>query len=212
MNLLSFLNPLKITKLNSTLNGEIKVIERFGKRTLFVNDAEQSGGTITGMWENSLGSINNHQLAINNCLILGLGGGTVISLLNKYYPLIKITAIEFDLAIIDVAEKYFGIKTSASLSIIQADAFLWIREAKKKYDLVIFDLYLGKFNPEKSRELAFLKKLKALLSPNGFILFNAHYQNDEENYQKLLTICRKIYLKVELVLSRPFSRILFLGN
>lgn len=217
MNLLSFLFPQILGIFNSPLNGEIKITEHFGKRTLWVNDAEQSGGTITGMWNRSISNLRpacrqgRSQISnLQNCLVLGLGGGTAIELLYKYYPESSIDAIEFDPVMIDIAEKYFGVKSSDKLKIIHADAFTWIKKIKKKYDLVIFDLYIGKFNPEKSRKLPFLKDLKNLLSRSGTILFNAHYQNDEGEHRRLLRDSQSVFHKVDLLLSRPYSRILLL--
>lgn len=212
MNWISYLFPQTITKVNSPINGELKVVENFGKKILYADNNEQSGGTITGMWGKAVKSIFNFQLSISNCLILGLGGGTVISLLNKYYPLVSIQVIEYDPIMISIANKYFGIKPSDKLMIINADAFSWIKKNRSKFDLVFFDLYIGMLNPNKARTHEFLNSLRNLLQPNGIILFNAHYQNDEDKYQKLLKDCRRVFPKVELIVSYPFSRILFLGN
>lgn len=225
MRWLSYITPLEIIKFHSPLNGEIKVIESFGKRKILVNNAEQSGGTITGMWDralkiknylprrqtgklparNAMQSVAGGQ--ITNCLILGLGGGTVINLLNKYYPEADITAIEIDPVMIDIYKKYFE-HNSPGVNIIQADAFSWIKKSKMKFDLIIFDLYLGKFNPKKARTSSFLKDLKRLLNISGFILFNSHYQNDEEEFQKFFRLCKKVFSQAELILRYPYSRIL----
>jgi len=212
MSLFSYLTPIQLVKVNSPINSEIKVVERFGRRTLYVDDAEQSGGTITGMWDKSISNIKNQISKIKTCLVLGLGGGTVINILNKKYPELKIHAIELDSVMIEIAEKYFNIKSSAKLKIINSDVFSWISNNRKKYDLIIMDIYIGKVNPPKARTRTFLMALKNLLSRFGLILFNAHYQNDEQDYQRLLKLCKKVFSDVELVLSYPYSRILLLSK
>lgn len=212
MNWLSYLHPLELIKINTPINGELRVVENFGKKILYANNNEQSGGTITGMWRRAVQTINDHKLTINNCLILGLGGGTLISLFNKYYPQTKMTVIELDPVVIDIAAKYFGIVPSPNLAIIHADAFFWIKNNKNKFDTVIFDIYWGKFNPPEARTPNFLKDLKRLLNRSGFILYNSHYQKDEDNYRKFLQSCKKVFSKAELILSYPYSRILLLGN
>lgn len=214
MNLLSYITPLEIIKINSPINGELKVVESFGRKILYANDDEQSGGTITGMWGKSISKIKSQKSKISNCLVLGLGGGTVINLLNKYYPQVNITVLEIDPVMIKIAQDYFGIKNDPYLKIINADAFNWLkrRKGKKKYDFILFDLYIGMFNPAKARTFRFLKQMESLLESKGAILYNAHYQNDEEKYQKLFKECKRVFPKVELILSYPFSRILFLGK
>lgn len=208
MSWLSYVTPLELVKVNSSINGEIKVTESFGKHTLYVNGAEQSGGTITGMWKKIIKNLKFRGKRGKNCLVLGLGGGTVISLLNKYYPETDITSVEFDPMIIEIAEQYFDIKASVKLKIINADALSWVKNTQDKYDLVFFDLYLGRFNPEKGRTADFLKDLKKILTKTGFILYNAHYQNDEAEYQRLLKDCSNVFGQAELFLSYPYSRIL----
>lgn len=212
MSWLSFITPIEIAKINSSLNGEIKVVERLGKRILYTNGNEQSGGTITGMWKKAIETIYNQQSIISNCLVLGLGGGSVIKILQKNYPRLKIEVIEFDQKVIEIAEEYFDIKASPQLRIHLKDAFTWVKQTKKKFDLIFFDVYIGKFNPDQSRKLPFLKNLEKLLSPSGFILYNAHYQQDEENFRKLLKESRMVFPNVKLLLSRPYSRILLLGR
>ncbi|MBI3379727.1 hypothetical protein HY029_03175 [Candidatus Gottesmanbacteria bacterium] len=192
----------------SPLNGEIKVVEFFGKLILYVNDAEQSGGTIAGMWQKAVKKVQSSKFKVQSCLILGLGGGTVIKILQKYYPEVYMDVIEFDLAIIDIAKKYFDIGKIDNLNIINADAFKWIKQVRNNYDLIIFDLYVGKTNPRKSRTIDFLKDLKKILKKAGIILFNAHYQNDEGEYDKLLKDCRQVFTIVDLILIYPYSRIL----
>lgn len=209
MNLLSYITSLEIIKVNSSLNGEIKVIESFGKRTLYANNLEQSGGTITGMWGKAIKTMQQcNNGTIKQCLVLGLGGGTLIEILKKYYPEIYIDILEYDQVMIDIAKNYFGILPSKQLKIINADAFSWVRNNKNKFDLIIMDIYVGKYNPPKGQSENFLKDLKGMLTYRGIILFNRHYQEDEAEYQKFLEKCQKNFSEAKLILSYPFSRIL----
>ncbi len=211
MNWFSYFTPIKITHFSSPINKNIKIIKRFGAITLYVDNAEQSGGTITGMWDKTISKIKSQKSKISNCLILGLGGGTLINILNKYYPEIKITVIEIDPVMIKIAKDHFGIKSSLFLKIIRADAFKWVNESKsEKYDLIIFDLYLGTKNPVKASYKTFLRAFKNLLEPNGFILYNRHFQNDQKDFEILQKYCQEIFRTVKLILSYPFSRILIL--
>lgn len=209
MTWLSYILPVELTKVNSPINGELKVIESFGKRILYAEGDEQSGGTIIGMWAKAIERMQKCNNAImQQCLVLGLGGGTVIKILKRYHQALVFTVIELDPVIINIAKKYFDMDKIDDLNIINTDALSWIKQTGKKYDLVIFDLYVGKTNPRESRKIEFLQHLKKILNKSGIILFNAHYQNDEREYEQLYKDCRQVFTAVDLTLAYPYSRIL----
>lgn len=214
MRWLSYFTPTQIARFSSQFNKKIKITEHLGKKTLYVENAEQSGGTITGMWEKTIRKMKQcNNETMQQCLILGLGGGTLIKILKKSYPEIEITVIEIDPVMIKIAKDYFGIKSNPFLKIINEDAFKWVNNSKSsKFDLIIFDLYLGTKNPVKAAYKVFLRDLKNLLEPNGFILYNRHFQNDPQDFEILQKYCQEIFKNVKLILSYPFSRILLLGN
>ncbi len=213
MNWFSYFTPSEIAKFSSPFNKKIKIIQHLGKKTLYVDNAEQSGGTITGMWGKTIKKVKSSKFKVASCLILGLGGGTIINILKITYPEIEITVIEIDPVMIKIAGDYFGIKSNSSLNIICADAFNWVgKNRDSKFDLIIFDLYLGTKNPVKATYKSFLHDLKNLLDTDGFILYNRHFQNDPQEFENLKKYCQEIFKDVKLILSYPFSRILLLGN
>src|SRR3989338_10377087 len=133
-NFFSFFLPKKTTCFISKINGEIKILDVNGKKIIYVKGAEQTGGTITGMWKASVNKLSGHQ--IRNALILGLGGGDVIRILSKKFPDLKIDCVELDPQMIEVAEKIFHIRQIPKLRIIQADAYKYMKKNRRKYDLI----------------------------------------------------------------------------
>lgn len=83
-------------KYHSPKNGTI-VVSRFFSETpsIFVDKCLQSGNYIINMWKNSLSFLPD-TYAPKNILMLGLGGGNVISPLKEKYPLASIAVIEWD--------------------------------------------------------------------------------------------------------------------
>lgn len=207
-----YFSPIEIARFNSPFNKNIKITQYLGKKILYVDNAEQSGGTITGMWGKTIRSMQQcNNVTMQQCLILGLGGGTLINILKKSYPEIEITVIEIDPVMIKIAGDYFGIKSNSFLKIIHADAFNWVKNNRvEKFDLIIFDLYLGTKNPVKATNKNFLHNMKNLLDTDGFILYNRHFQNDPQDFEILKKYCQEIFKEVKLILSYPFSRILSL--
>ncbi len=72
-------------------------MSRFFSETpsIFVDKCLQSGNYIINMWKNSLSFLPD-TYAPKNILMLGLGGGNVISPLKEKYPLASIAVIEWD--------------------------------------------------------------------------------------------------------------------
>ncbi|HJX45617.1 MAG TPA: hypothetical protein VJ399_00400, partial [Patescibacteria group bacterium] len=73
-------------------NKKIVVLKTLGLGTYIqVDGLTQSGGVVEGIWKKTLKKILNSKTQINNCLILGLGGGSASRIVEKYWPQAKIT-------------------------------------------------------------------------------------------------------------------------
>src|SRR3989344_8014041 len=188
MNILSFFSPKILRTYKSSVNNKIEVVENKGKKIIYVRGAEQTGGTITGMWQKALSRLKIHKFKSTNCLILGLGGGDVIRIIRKIYPQIQITAVDIDPVMIKVASKYFNLTNSDNIRIIKNDALYYLLINKKKYNLIIVDLFVGFNNPVKFRSHKFLGLLRKNLVIGGLAVFNSHYSPnsplDYENFYK----------------------------
>lgn len=211
----SYFFPEEIGRFKSKYNQEILVREIFGKKSIVVGDAEQSGGTITGMWEKTVSVVSCQLSVVRECLVLGLGGGDVIRSLSRYYPGINITCIEIDLVMKEVYDKYFQFpfKTSKTpVNIIIDDALRWvIQRHNKKFDLITVDLYIGKLNPAPASTISFLTAVKKLLANNGSVIYNRHYdENDTKAYQNFIKLCRKVFSKAHEIIKYKYCRILLL--
>lgn len=169
--------PRTVYQTKSKISGEIVIKEQLGKYTLHVQDLIQSGGIIRGIWKKALDRFKIYDLRFKNVLILGLGGGTVVQLIEACYPKAKITGVEIDPEIIKVSKKFFGLSKIKKLKIVNADAIKWVADYdisyhRSRFDLVLVDLYIGGRLPPKVESDEFLKNLKKLLSKNGLVIFN----------------------------------------
>lgn len=214
MSWLSYIKPIDLVKIKSPINDEIKVVEYFGKYAVYVDGAPQSGAEIRPMWEKIIKTIKQfNNLTMRQCLILGVGGGDVIREINKYFPEASITAVELDPVMAEIAYKYFDLNHIKKLKTIIDDAIIFItnNKSKEKYDLIVVDLFIGKFNPYNSRKSSFLQQLKKKLTDKGIILFNSHYKPAErEEFESFNNLCRKIFRQAEIIFSYRFNRVLLL--
>jgi len=112
---------------NSPINGEISVVEDFvGHREIKIGGITQSGWLVRKLWKVGITAIKSKQLTLNNCLILGLGGGDAAKIINKKWPKARITGVEIDQKVVEVGKKYFGLDKIKNLEIVVGDAIDYV--------------------------------------------------------------------------------------
>ena len=181
----SYLFPQTILITSSPHNYHIRVNEEQGKMKLLVNRSPQSGAYIENLWKHACKHFSIQTQQPTNALVLGVGGGTVISLLSGYFPKIKQTCVDIDKAIIDIAQKYFNIRSDRYIHIVQADAKLYVKKLlgqNRTFDCIIVDLSVGPHIPSFIEQKQFIVQLKKLLSPKGFLCIN--YLREKEYKMK----------------------------
>lgn len=112
---------------------------------------------------------------LQRILVLGVGGGAAIHLLQRYVKPAEIVGIELNPVHIMVAKKYFGI-TNKLAHLIQADAIEWLDNySGPPFDMIIDDLF-GEQDGEPVRvakaNKAWFEKLNKHLSPEGMLVMN----------------------------------------
>ncbi len=176
MRWLSYFFPRTIAKLSSLYNREIRINEEKGKLKLLVNGSSQSGSYIEMLWKEAFKEFQIPQrFTPKKILVLGVAGGTVVRLINSYYPTATITGVDIDQTMIDIGKKYFGLDKLDRLTFFCQDAETFVsneHKFKRRYDIIIVDLFIGTHVPEVVRDESFLKKVKELLTPQGITVIN----------------------------------------
>jgi spermidine synthase len=117
---------------------------------------------------------------------LGVAGGSVIkTLVNEINFEGKITGVEIDNSVITIANEYFHLDQIKNLEIIIDDAFEFVLKTKKKYDVVIIDVFQDTKMPNFLFETFFINRICYLLQPKGFILFNTMILNEKQKQLNL---------------------------
>jgi len=185
----------------SKFNGDIKVVRSLGFGTYIQAEGlTQSGGIVETIWKSTIKKVKSKKLIVKNCLILGLGGGTVAKLIKKNWPGAKIIGIDIDPLMVELGKKYLGLG-QIGLEIKIGDALELGKKLKvksEKFDLVVVDLYNGDEFPEKFVNEKFLNKVKSSLTDRGVVVFNRTYYGDKRpETVKFGNKLQKIFSKVE---------------
>ena len=117
----------------------------------------------------------NHMIpdgfAGKDILILGIGGGTIARLLLAKYPKLNILGIDNNPTLIMAATNSFNLG-EIRMEIKIRDAFEYIKETKKKFDLIIVDMWNGYWFPFKVLSKEFIEDCKSKLNEEGQIYIN----------------------------------------
>ncbi|MDY8137927.1 fused MFS/spermidine synthase [Aquimarina sp. 2201CG5-10] len=169
--ILSYIWPFTKT-VTSEVSGPLEITWMNGKKVLDSRNANYSYGNLQQLLDYGLSLIPIDD--VSDILLLGLGAGSVIeSLRNKFNYKHKITAVEIDKVVIQIAEKEFNISQNDNLKIISQDALDYVNTCQKQYELIILDIFIDNTVPKTFYDIEFWQKVISLLKPGKSILFNA---------------------------------------
>jgi len=167
---ISYIFPIT-RKIKSDYSGYFELTVINGKTLLDTAHANYSYGSLQRVLKFSLQQIDLS--GINNILLLGLGGGSVIKTLrNDFVYAGNITAVEIDPVMIDIAAKEFGIIPGNKTLIACGDAFDFVKNNNHFFDLIIIDLFIDNKVPDKFLYPEFWDNVLKRINKKGSIIFN----------------------------------------
>ncbi len=104
----------------------------------------------------------------SNALLLGLGGGTLLKQFNRLD--FNTDVVELDQRIKDISIEFFNVNPTANIKI--DDARHGLKTAKKKYDVIAFDLFLSETPPSHLLTKECFKEVQEKLNDGGLLMIN----------------------------------------
>ncbi|MFH7001382.1 spermidine synthase [Flavobacterium bizetiae] len=181
--LFSYIIPIKIFKKKSERSKIIEVTWANGELVLDSENTNYSYGSLQRILRYGLRNIGYDRiLKMDHILLLGVAGGSVIkTLVDEIEYKGKITGVEIDSEIIQIANQYFDLDKIKQLEIVIDDAFEFVLKTKNKYDLIIIDIFEDIKMPNFLFESFFSERICFLLKNNGFVLFNTMILDEAHN-------------------------------
>ncbi len=127
-------------------------------------------------------------------LVLGLGGGTIVHLLRRFFPESHITCVELDSEHITIAKQFFLIPTE-NVNIVHADAYAFLKDAahkkigeKQRFDWIIDDVFQhGTGEPERIEAVSGLAETYlSCLQKNGLLSINVIGSKQKKQLKELV--------------------------
>ena len=203
----SYFIPINVHKKNSAISNTLEVTWNNGELVLDSKNTNYSYGSLQRILRKGLKYIGFERVKkFENILILGVAGGSVIkTIVDEIKFKGKITGVEIDAQVVEIANKYFKLNEIKNLELVVDDAFEFVLKTKEKYDLIVIDIFQDTKMPNFLFEDFFINHLNSLLKVNGFILFNTMviYEKDRirnVDYKKKFggNYSLRMYPKVEI--------------
>lgn len=171
----------------SEKNGMIIVDKFLWYTNIVVKGCLEAGTYLIDMWKDAIKKLPKYFIP-KNVLLLGLGGGNIIHILQKKYPNIKITVIEWDEVMVGIAKDLKLFSLNQNVKISNRDAYEAIQNMSDKFDLIIVDLFTGPTPPEFLGKEETVLNLKKLLKQDGQMFLNVYrHVNYISNFQEHLS-------------------------
>jgi len=157
----------------SEKNGEIVCVRFFGSWRVLVGGYEESSPYMRRLWQYALRRVPKN-VPIKKVLILGLGAGQNISQLHQRFLKCKITAIEWDPVMVEIANQLKMYPQEWRPQILLADVEQAVETLREKFDLILFDIYTANRILPSVNARGFISQMVRLLKSDGYLLFNAN--------------------------------------
>ena len=212
--LFSYLIPITIFKEDSDFSKSLEVTWNNGKLVLDSENTNYSYGNLQRILRTGLKSISFEKIkSMDSILVLGVAGGSVIrTLVDEINFKGKITGVDIDKSVIEIANTYFHLNAISNLEISIDDASKYVLTTNTKYDLIVIDVFQDTKMPDFLFEYYFINRICFLLKPKGIILFNtmllkakqkqinANYMTNFDAKKYTVSKINKAYKTNELIL------------
>ena len=158
---------------SSYYNPYLEVLLVEGRHQLVTEDAIYSFDDKYINFDQTFKKLNWLKFSNKRVLVLGLGLGSVILLLEKKYDQqMDYTAIEVDPEICRLCSKYTLDSIDSFVEVIPSEAMDFLSTDAEQYDLIIMDIFQSGDIPLKFQSESFISLLKGHLKADGLLLYN----------------------------------------
>jgi spermidine synthase len=188
----------------------ITITEKFGVRTLYLGpeaDEAETSVSVTnpeapifeypGMFFLGLALTPKNK----DILMLGLGGGFIPKLFQNHLKDHRLTVVEVDPYVAELAGIYFGFEAGGNVRLVIGDGLEFVARAKDaSYDQIWLDAFNGHYIPTHLCNSDFLAMVKLKLAEEGLAIQNLH-QTAWLHFQTQLQDTIKVFNRRPLLLA-----------
>jgi spermidine synthase len=144
-------------------------------------------------------------------LIVGLGGGSLPSLLRKHYPKMTIDVVDIDSDVVAVAKQYFGFHEDPAMRVYVEDGRRFIERCKQPYDIIFLDAYGPENIPYSLATKEFLLAVRRAVGTKGIVAGNVWSQTSNTLHDAMLRTYQEAFDDLYVVDAAPSENEIFLA-
>jgi spermidine synthase len=110
--------------------------------------------------------------AARDVLFIGLGGGSSEKRMLRDFPRLRLTAVELDPVVVDVAYRYFHLRHDPRLDVEVGDGRRFLAGRDRRWDVIVVDAFFADAIPFHLVTREFLELARSRLRPGGVVVAN----------------------------------------
>lgn len=207
----SMYNYLRVTKVGDEIELSTNVL--FGVQSVY---SPQRRLRASHYYDSALAAmlmVEKQEDKDTKLLVLGNGSGTYATQVNRYFDNTKITGVEIDQKITDLAYEFFNLSTEHEVYTYDGRAFL--NTVKEKYDIIMVDAYQDITIPFQMSSVEFFTLVKEHLNEKGVMVVNLNMRSNEEgniNFYLCDTIANVFSSVYTVDVTGSTNRLLYASN
>ena len=204
---LSYGFDILLEERRSPINPELKLYLSKGQLKLVTSGAVYSYGERYTNFRDSFRLVDIQNRKPENVLILGLGMGSIMSILERNFNIqARYVGVEIDAIVRELFLKYKNEITLSPFELHTEDAGTFMKRQVKTFDLICVDLFCDRIVPERFESAEFVMQLKRALNPGGMALFNrlAVERDDIQRNNRFFETFQSIFPQSRII-KMPFN-------
>ncbi len=125
--------------------------------------------------------------------ILGGAAGTVARAYGRYFPDTRIDSVEIDGELPDLGRRFFDLR-GPNLHSHVADARPWLRQTKRRFDVIYVDAYRQPYIAFYLATREFFALARERLTPGGVVIVNVSHPEKSSALERALTATMRVEL------------------
>lgn len=180
--IISFVVPQTIVSGKTSLGQTYEIGYENGLKVLNSENTNYSFGSLHQIMLKGLDEVFRNRKP-SSILMLGLGGGSALAVLkNKCKWPYRVTVVEIDAELIDLARQHFGLGDYPNTDIVNNDAQVAVKSFRTgSFDLIIDDVFWDNTIPDFCLSKDYLESNKSLLKPEGIYMRNTMHTEAMDN-------------------------------